>query len=301
MGRRLPHVLALALLASSGALATLVPAQRGGGDEQAPGDRARPAEGEPEADEAADPEEDLASTYFQVADYNGDGFVSFKEGSASLGADRESFAGYDLDRDGRINPLEFERRYAKTIELGGAFPPPIPQPKARRAPKRTAAELLEAYDANRDDKLDDREVGKALEEYAIHDVAPALALETVDKDRTGSVETTELESLLHLLDPTTQPAKNAAKSVLELFGTPTSRELREGMTLLPPQVVGPVPAFYRFDLDRDRAISLDDLVELQRPMQLAIRINAVLAALDLDRDGAISEREFRASMAGPGR
>ena len=44
---------------------------------------------------------------------------------------------------------------------------------------------------------------------------------------------------------------------------------------------------------------MQDLSELQRPMQLAVRINAVIATLDIDHDGVVSENEFWSSMTAP--
>ena len=292
------------LLCASAALASVqrsgdVPA-RGGGE--GPGRGRRGEETPPAPAPEEEPAEGLAATYFAIADYNGDGRIVFREAQPSLGIDREEFAAYDVDRDGTINAAEFERRYGKILEQGGAFPPPVAKPKARKPGRKSAAEAIEAYDADGDRTLDEREVGKALAEYAVADLAAALAIEKLDKDGTKKLELAEIDALLAVLDPDLgRREAPKAGSVVELFGKPIAREIRPGSTPLPPLITGPVPAFRRLDLDGDGAISTQDLVDLQRPIQLPVRVNALMATLDVDQDGAISEAEFWGSMTSPKR
>ena len=61
-------------------------------------------------------------------------------------------------------------------------------------------------------------------------------------------------------------------------------------------IPGPVPSFRRLDLDNDGKITAEDLLALQRPMQLPVRYAAVLATLDTNGDGGIDATEFAASM-----
>src|SRR5262249_50874534 len=44
-----------------------------------------------------------AESYFKVADYDGDGFISFDEAQASMAFDSEMFRVYDTDNDGLIS------------------------------------------------------------------------------------------------------------------------------------------------------------------------------------------------------
>jgi Ca2+-binding EF-hand superfamily protein len=58
-----------------------------------------------------------------------------------------------------------------------------------------------------------------------------------------------------------------------------------------------VSTFRRLDLDDDGRIELSDLTELQRPVQLHVRVNAVFTAFDTDCDGAISQAELEQAFS----
>ena len=64
----------------------------------------------------------------------------------------------------------------------------------------------------------------------------------------------------------------------------------------PPLITGPVPHFRRLDLDNDGAISIDDLANLMRPMQMRLRLPALINTLDLDGDGVLNEEEFERAL-----
>jgi len=65
---------------------------------------------------------------------------------------------------------------------------------------------------------------------------------------------------------------------------------------MPPLTLGPLPHFHRLDLDRDGGISLEDLTELQTPIQISVRPSTVINVLDRDGDGKLSAAELRAAL-----
>jgi hypothetical protein len=145
-----------------------------------------------------------------------------------------------------------------------------------------------AYDRDRD--------GRVLREEFL-----AVYLDTVR--RLGAFqpptpsEGTLAESLPESVTPTASgEALRVAGSVAELFGQSIVREDAELISPLPPRIPGPVPHFLRLDLDRDGRISANDLLALSRPVQVPVRINTVIATLDLDGDGGVDADELRRSM-----
>jgi Ca2+-binding EF-hand superfamily protein len=62
--------------------------------------------------------------------------------------------------------------------------------------------------------------------------------------------------------------------------------------------VGPVPVFHRLDLQGNGRITAADLLDLQHPIESSVRIQAVVAALDTNGDGAIDPAEFQACLTG---
>jgi len=240
--------------------------------------------------------EDLAATYFATCDYDGDGWVSYSEAQKSLDIDRAVFAVYDIDRDGRITVEEFRKRYGAIVSRGGAFAPPIAKADPRRMPKRTAEELLDAFDRNKDLGLDDAEMEHALGEYGAHGVDSKFILEKLDKDLSQKLELGELDGFLEILAPAPARSKPKIKSIAELFDKLEPREIKTDATPQSARILGPVSTFRRLDLDNSGSISVQDLVNLQRPMQLQVRTGAVIATLDLNGDGELSDAEFRAAL-----
>lgn len=260
--------------------------------------RARPPGGDAKAAGSAGASEtDRPERYFAICDYDGDGMVSFKEAEKSLGLDREGFAAYDVDRDGLIRVGEFRRRYEAVTASGGAFLPPkgkvVPKSKLPSTPEA----VLAVYDKVPDGALDSRELDQALVAMGASRFEAEGVLERLDRDGTDALERAEIEDLLELLRPGSAASRGPRpKSIDDLFGQIVPREIQEGSTPQPPRISGPVSSFRRLDFDADGRITAEDLLELQRPLSLPVRIAAVVAALDADRDGAISPAEFRASM-----
>ena len=91
----------------------------------------------------------------------------------------------------------------------------------------------------------------------------------------------------------------SASSIGELFGRPQPRALREGSRPEPDRIPGPVSSFRRVDHDGDGAISAGDLDRLLFGSGIEMRPAALIATIDTDGDGRISEAEFFASMQDP--
>jgi Ca2+-binding EF-hand superfamily protein len=180
-----------------------------------------------------------ADRFFATADYDGNGWISFREARQALEIDQARFFAFDENRDGAIDLEEFRRVYAETVRKVGAFPPPKPDPSRRDA-------LTRGLPAG------------------------------------GAGETSGG------LPP--------ARSVEELFGHIVDRESSPDAQPRPPRILGPVPVFRRLDFDDDGLISVQDLMDLARPLSHPVRVRALIADLDQDGDGGVSREEFRRAM-----
>lgn len=245
----------------------------------------------------AAPEDDLSTVYFEAADWDKDGTIRFSEAEKSMGTSFSEFALFDTDSDGLIEQSEFTKRYSKTTERGGVFTAPRAKPDAPRKVKKDGKSLLFAYDEDLDGMLDESEVGRALEEARIDDPSPLVIVATFDRDRSGGIESAELEEFASLLHP--DPKSSSGKksmTLVELFDRTETQDARTGNTIGPRRTTGPISVFRRLDYDRSGGIGLQDLEELYRPLRSAVRPAVVLATLDLDGDGVISRDEFDAAM-----
>lgn len=264
------------------------PAQRGGRGE------APKAGGESGRKDAED--EDLAQKYFEIADYDANDFITFAEAAPALGLDRTGFAAFDTDRDGRISPAEFRARYLAITSRGGAFTPPIGKNGSRAPREKNESDLAERFDKDGDAKLNATELRTLLQESKSR-LDPDVALAKFDRDGSHKLEKAEIEALATFLDPARRAAPvQKARSLAELFGQALPREERRGATQLAPRIPGPTSIFRRLDFDDDGKIALQDLTQLQRPIQLPVRLAAVVATLDTDLDGTISPAELRAAL-----
>lgn len=250
------------------------------------------------AQDAGDALAQTALSCFGVADWNGDGHIVFKEAAGSMSLDRDSFRGWDADRDGRIQKAEFVARYRAIVEQGGAVARPLDKPEpAVQTVQRTPEELLALYDDNRDRGLDQRELVRLLADAKNRDLEPEPLLAALDKDASLKLEGPELQQLSARLYGRSAAQEVAGRKTLaQLFETPEPRESRVAAAREPARIPGPASDFRRLDTDGDGAITLEDLVELQRPIVMPVRPQALVSALDKDGDGRIGPDEFHASM-----
>jgi Ca2+-binding EF-hand superfamily protein len=243
-------------------------------------------------------DDQLVTRYFNDCDENGNGWISFREAESAMSLDRDSFKIFDTDRDGRIDAIEFKTRYAAIKKLGGAFPAPATSGHARRTSTRSPETLVRAYDKNADGILDTLELKRLFEETSGSTLPPDVAMGILDLDKSGKLEAPELAHLAAILSRSGsgEPTGPPPESIDELFGKRMKRAPQSAATAQALWIPGPVPAFKRLDFDEDGELSANDLIELARPLQVPVRIHAIIAALDTDGDGTLSEAEFRSSM-----
>ena len=250
----------------------------------------------------------LQRPVFMTIDYDHNGWLSYNEARASVGLDRAEFALYDRDRDGRIALREFVVRYDEIVAQTGAFRVPTPDPKADWTKAPSAAAMRNECDRDADGALDVDELADLLERWKRPELGAASVLEKLDVDGDGRLGHGELATLAHLADAAVLGGdgsrRTGATNVVEMFGAVTPNNESYGATKNVPRVVGPIPHFVRLDLDRDGMVTLAELARLQEGSGLATRAGAVLAAMDLNGDNRLTEREFLSglsSAAGPAR
>lgn len=84
-----------------------------------------------------------AGEAFKIADYDHNGWISFREMHESLDVDRPRFLVYDKDRNGKVTPKEFIQLCIETYQRYGVFKIPTPNPA-----DPTAQALLEGLNGD---------------------------------------------------------------------------------------------------------------------------------------------------------
>jgi len=248
-----------------------------------------------DSDRAA--EREIAQEYFETCDHDGNGWISFREASESLQLERGEYAIYDRDQDGRVSRPEFAARYRALLESTGAFRIPRPRGPEGGPPARDPQQLRNAFDQDADGALDSAEMDRLLRAYDREELALDVVLDKLDRDLSKKIEGSELDQLSRLIATgeelvPLETGASAPLSLKELFGKVELRGLGVDSAPEPPRIAGPIGHFSRLDLDGDGRIRLGDLQKLQSPLLLEVRASAVLATLDLDEDGGLSEQEF---------
>src|SRR6187455_366345 len=148
-------------------------------------------ERKPEAPASSD---DAAGTYFELADYNANGWISISEAIASMALDRRGFALFDVDSDGRITQSEFRLRYETIVNNGGAFEPPVGKGGTRsKGPASTIDQALRC-DEDGDKALDRAELRSFLEGSRSR-LDSDVVLTMFDRDGTRKLEQSEIAAL----------------------------------------------------------------------------------------------------------
>lgn len=237
-------------------------------------------------------------SWFDTADHNGNGWVSFSESAYSLRFTRGRFRAYDSDRDGRLRADEFQDYYMHSITQEGSFVKPRKMRDESTMALRTPEQLRASYDSDLNGGLSEIEVSRMMIDYDQRELDATQLMSSLDLDGNDILEVSELEGLLPILYPDDpaiaemRPTAETYDSLLDMFGKVEPRPSDSGAPPAPPYIGGPVTLFQRLDLGRDGTISVNDLEILQRPLRIGIRPHAVINTLDLDGDLELSEEEL---------
>lgn len=243
----------------------------------------------------------LEVEYFEAADYDGGGWISFHESELALGLDRETFHAYDADGDGRVDSSEFGARYREAIERTGVFRPPTAALNSSLPPKRTTEQLLAAYDRDATQLLEPGEAEQLAREYQFGVLDQAELMRRLDRDSSGALGLGELPAVVDWIATVMYPGlqvdpREPVHSLDELFGKREPRPSTFGVLAQPPLVAGPLPMFARLDLDGDGGLESADFEGLQLQTQMGVRAATILAAIDRDGDGRLSRAEFHSAF-----
>jgi len=179
---------------------------RSGGGRQGGGVGDFPDREDRRTPEALPPEViELGAAYFAIADYNGDGWISYREARESMNLDRDRFARIDKNRDGRIDADEFQEVFEMSMRKVGEFPEPRPNPEA--GPVEIPEFDPNAFDPNTEfqpvssiEELFGRAETRTLAEGATRQppfiAGPIPHFRRLDLDLDGEITERDLEELL---------------------------------------------------------------------------------------------------------
>ena len=251
-----------------------------------------------------DPE--LEEFYFHLSDHDDNNWISFREGAFSLRLSRLEFTYYDTDRDGRIQRSEFSDRYELVVDNQGLFAPPrvrdedtfgatgaIGMLLGANTEPTDEMQVLERFDANGSSALELGELPPLIQFWNLAEhVTPVQLLEAIDKDVSSALELQEMSYLVESMEIAQQMFSGSVLTYKELASRMGSPLTDRPSPLTIERTKRPTVHFDRLDQDGDEFIGANDLRVLQSPMQLSVRTNAVIAAIDTDGDGRISLVEF---------
>lgn len=232
--------------------------------------------------------EALSRDLFTACDSDGDDRLDLFEAAEALDAlrdlrDRDAFVRLDGDRDGFLSWPEFDQHFWSVIQFGGTFHLRPCRALVEQAPEQRQARpasplqrFVALHDSNGNGALDPDEVERMVVRTELPPNVSAQ-LRGLDRDKSGRIDEAELAPWFELLRGRVPEA------------TPQATPARGGGPLLPP--------WHDNDADGNGRIDRDELAAALRRIDpsLARWAEALLRALDLDRDGQLDAAELPAT------
>ena len=226
--------------------------------------------------------ESVSRELFTACDSNSDDRLDVLEAASAFETlrsprDSESFARFDVDRDGFVTWPEFDQRFRRGIDKRGTFSVKTSRPFVEPAPPPQPAtplqQFMQLHDANRDGGLSPAEIDQLLAQLSLPETLGG-PLRALDFNGSGRIEDAELAPWFEMLPP-------------------AARQL--GMPQADPNAPPPLPQpWLDVDADKNSSIGIDEL------RQLLLRIDplldpwlrALFAALDLNADKQLTRDEL---------